>query len=124
MKYVAIRKEENGSLYMDKHFFGRFADKDLAIYGYTKVEAPEDCEIIDFNDDLTFSYDKYNARKQQERSIMYEGLVVSKIRQRYSLDQELALLRQRDSKYTEFNDYNEYVEKCKAEAKKEVSHGI
>ena len=122
--YIAIRKEEDGSLYIDKRFFDRYTDNDLKRYNYTKVEAPEDCEVVDFNDNLTFSYDKYNARKEQERSKMYEDLVVSKIRQKYSLDQELALLRQRDSKYTEFNEYNEYVEKCKVEAKKEVSYGI
>ena len=63
MKHIAIRKELDGSLYMDKNFFGRFAEADLGTYGYTKVEAPEDCEVSDFNDDLTFSLEKYNDRK-------------------------------------------------------------
>ena len=47
----------------------------------------------------------------------YEDAVVKMIRQRYSLDQELAILRQRDSKPQEFYEYNNYVELCKAEAK-------
>ena len=66
MKYVAIRKEKNDLLYMDKNFFDRFAEEDLETYGYTKVEAPEDCEVSDFNDDLTFSEEKYNQRKEQK----------------------------------------------------------
>ena len=50
----------------------------------------------------------------------YEELVVEKIRAKYSLNQELAILRQRDSKIEEFNEYNTYVEACKAEAKAEL----
>lgn len=66
MKNIVIKKEKNGSLYMDKNFFDRFTEEDLETYGYTKVEAPEDCEVSDFNDDLTFSEEKYNQRKEQE----------------------------------------------------------
>lgn len=63
MKYIAIRKEPNGSLYMDKNFFSRFTDADLPSYKFTKVQAPEDCITSDFNEDLTFSEEKYNHRK-------------------------------------------------------------
>ena len=66
MKIIAIRKEKDDSLYMDKNFFDRFTEEDLETYGYTKVEAPEDCEVSDFNDDLTFSEEKYNQRKEQK----------------------------------------------------------
>ena len=55
--------------------------------------------------------------------MVYERLIVSKIRERYSLDQELAILRQRDTKPEEFAEYNTYVEQCKLEAKQEVSNG-
>jgi hypothetical protein len=48
-------------------------------------------------------------------SIPYEQRVVSRIRERYSVDDELAILRQRDSKPEEFAEYNAYVEKVKAE---------
>lgn len=51
---------------------------------------------------------------------VYESLIIRKIRNRYSVNQELAILRQRDSKPTEFAAYNEYVEQCKAEAKAEM----
>lgn len=48
---------------------------------------------------------------------IYGSLVEKKIRLRYSLSSELAILRQRDSKPEEFAAYNEYVEQCKAEVK-------
>lgn len=40
------------------------------------------------------------------------------IRQRYSVSDELAILRQRDAKPEEFAEYNAYAEWCKAEADK------
>lgn len=52
----------------------------------------------------------------------YEERVVMRIRERYSVDDELALLRQRDTKPEEFAEYNAYVEQVKLEekAKEEV----
>ena len=50
-------------------------------------------------------------------SLTYEQRIVSRIRQKYSVDDELAILRQRDSKPEEFSAYNEFVEKIKAEEK-------
>lgn len=50
----------------------------------------------------------------------YEERVVEKIRARYTVDDELALLRQRDVKPDEFAEYNAYCEACKAEAKAET----
>ena len=50
----------------------------------------------------------------------YENLVVRKIRAKYSVNEELAILRQRDSKPAEFEEYNAYVEACKAEVKAEL----
>ena len=51
----------------------------------------------------------------------YEELVVMKIRERYTIDDELAILRQRDTKQDEFAEYNEYCEQCKAEAREETN---
>ena len=48
-------------------------------------------------------------------NIPYEQRVVARIRERYSVDDELAILRQRDSKPDEFNTYNEFVERIKVE---------
>lgn len=47
----------------------------------------------------------------------YEEQVVSLIRGRYTVDEELAILRQRDTKPDEFREYYEYAEGCKAQVK-------
>lgn len=47
----------------------------------------------------------------------YEELVEQYIRERYSLSQELAIQRQRDTKVEEFNEYFTYCEECKLKAK-------
>lgn len=50
----------------------------------------------------------------------YEQRVEQLLRERYSLNAELAILRQRDAKPTEFAAYNEYAEQCKEAAKQEL----
>lgn len=47
--------------------------------------------------------------------IPYEQRVVNRIRERYSVDDEIALLRQRVLKSDEFEVYNEFVERIKEE---------
>lgn len=85
--FIAIRKETNGFKYIDKTICSRtqevmseqgvvyieplFTDEQLSKppYYYTKVEIDDkysDCIGADFNEDLTFNVDKYNARKQRE----------------------------------------------------------
>ena len=87
---IAIRKEPNGSLYMDKEIYSRtqevqdengnitiqplFSDETLSQppYNYTKVEIDDkysDCQSCDFNEDLTFNSTKYNSRKEREKNI-------------------------------------------------------
>ena len=51
---------------------------------------------------------------------LYEDMIERKIRQKYSVNKELAILRQRDKKPKEFKAYDEYVERCKAEVKAEM----
>lgn len=82
---VCIRKESNGSIYIDREILDRkvlvqdkkgnvasapmFSKEQLAEppYNYSFVNVPyEDCVGADFNKDLTFSEMKYNARKTQE----------------------------------------------------------
>lgn len=136
--FIAIRKEPNGSLYMDKDIFSRthevqdengnitiqplFSDETLSQppYNYTKVEVDNkysDCQASDFDEDLTFNLEKYNARKQAIDNEEYENKIVALIRKKYNVNQELAILRQRDTKPEEFAEYNEYVEQCKSEVK-------
>ena len=47
----------------------------------------------------------------------YEDKVDSLIRGRYSLSEELGILRQKDTKKAEYDAYFAYCEQCKAEAK-------
>ena len=136
--FIAIRKEPSGSLYMDKEICKRthevkdengnitiqplFTDETLSKppYNYTKVEIDDkyaDCLISDFNQDLSFSIDKYKSRKEVEAKIEYENKIVSLIRKKYNINQELAILRQRDTKPEEFAEYHKYVEQCKAQVK-------
>lgn len=63
---------------------------------------------------------KNKEADQKSFDDLYESLVIRKIRARYTLNQELAILRQRDSKPEEFEAYNAFVELCKAETKKEL----
>lgn len=50
----------------------------------------------------------------------YKWRVVELIRQRYDADDEMALLRQRETKAEEFAAYNTYCEDCKAQAYQEI----
>ena len=56
--------------------------------------------------------------KNELLKIPYEQRVVDRIRQVYSVDDELAILRQRDTKPDEFIAYHDFVEQIKAEEKK------
>ena len=51
----------------------------------------------------------------------YKSRVVALIRARYSLDAELAILRQRDTKPSEFAAYNAFAEQCKAQAREQLA---
>ena len=56
------------------------------------------------------------AERQKDTPIVsYEERVVNRIRAVYSIDDELAILRQRDTKPEEFAEYNAFVEQIKAE---------
>ena len=47
----------------------------------------------------------------------YEQKVVQLIRKKYSINDELAILRQKDTKPEEFAEYNAYCEECKTKVK-------
>lgn len=105
-------------------FISLYGEEKAKEQGYIIVDVGEryDTAREDF-DGFIFNIDKYNARKEKAKYIQYEFIVIGKIRKRYTIDQELAILRQRDVKPTEFAEYNAYVEQCKLEAKQEVSNG-
>lgn len=47
----------------------------------------------------------------------YKDRIINRIRERYSVDDEIAIIRQRDTKPLEFEEYNVFVEQVKAEEK-------
>ena len=67
--------------------------------------------------------DAYDEYEDIQVIIPYtkEQLIISKIRERYTIDQELAILRQRDTKPEEFAEYDAYVEQCKLKAKEKIN---
>lgn len=81
----------------------------LVIDGVTYVP-PTDEEL----ESVGYTIEEYEP---QVSEATYEERVVQAIRLRYSVDDELAILRQRDTKPEEFEVYNAYCEACKAEAK-------
>lgn len=62
-------------------------------------------------------------KKNNEVETAYSSLVVKLVRQKYSQDEENAILRKKlaniDTK-NEFVTYNAYVEECKVKAKQEL----
>ena len=67
--------------------------------------------------------DKTAELERIKTTIEYPQLVENKIRKKYSVSAELAILRQRNSKPEEFAEYNAFCELCKSEAKKELNIG-
>lgn len=86
---IAIKITKSGNIYIDKQIYSKtvevedeqgnittrplFSDEVLSKppYNYTKVEIADiysDCIGADFNEDLTFSIEKYNVRKQKENA--------------------------------------------------------
>ena len=58
--------------------------------------------------------------KEDLKAIRYKHLVVSGIRKKYSIDDEISILRQKETKPEEYAAWNEYVEQVKEEVRKIV----
>ena len=64
---------------------------------------------------------KAQAEREYWESIPYGEAVDNKIRERYSISQEFAILRQRDEKPDEYAAYFAYCEECKSFVKEKKS---
>lgn len=53
--------------------------------------------------------------------ISYEELIIRLVRSEYSIDEEFAILRQRETKAEEFQTYYDFVEQCKTVAREFVA---
>lgn len=64
--------------------------------------------------------EKKLAELNGTKTALYGQEVNRLIRERYTIAEELAILRQRDEKPEEFAAYNTFAEECKARAKLEI----
>lgn len=60
----------------------------------------------------------------EEKQAQYERRVDELIRSKYTLSQELAIIRQQATKSEEYQAYFDYCEECKAKAKAEVYNEV
>lgn len=128
---VALRNNELFINYAD-----RFSDDEITgePYNYQVAILPDDIDIaeITYTDfDIVdgkyiFNESRYNARiieeKEMVKNLEYKTTIDKLIRQRYSVSDEIAILRQRASKSDEYAEYNAYCEECKAQAKSELAN--
>lgn len=69
---------------------------------------------------LADDWREYIAPEPTPYQPTYEERVVELIRQRYTIDDELRNIRMRDTDPDTFNEYYQYVEECKLQAKEEL----
>lgn len=67
---------------------------------------------------LADGWQEYIAPKVEPYKPTYEERVEQLIREKYSINQEFAIQRQRETKPDEFEEYFTYCEECKTIAKK------
>lgn len=87
------------------HILHRIGTDDYTDNRRATVSDPDQWEEIPVADIPPYAKEEYKAK------------IVSLVREKYDLDDECAILRQRDTKPGEFAEYNAYVEQCKAAAK-------
>lgn len=80
-------------------------EKRILVYDFVENKELFEQNIIDISDEKKYSH-----------------LVEKLIRKRYSVSDELAILRQRDTKVEEFEVYNTYTEECKQKAKEIIEN--
>lgn len=99
LKQTRVRKLLNASAIAD--FERMFGNK------YETLETNEDGSI--------------RVRFTLYSSISYEELIIRLVRSEYSIDEEFAILRQRETKAEEFQTYYDFVEQCKTAAREFVA---
>lgn len=101
----------------------------LGPMGYKPVEYTERPEVstpgnelrevyADNGDRITVTWEESTPEPVPE--LTYEQQVVALIREKYTSDDETALLRQRDTKPEEFEEYFAYCEECKKTVKQKL----
>lgn len=127
---VALR---NNELFIN--YDKRFSDDVITAepYNYQITNVPDginlsDIAYSDFDNiegKYIFNISKFNLRKQAEKEkeiiINYKTQIDELIREKYSINDEIAILRQRDTKTNEFNEYFEFVENIKQRVRMSLS---
>lgn len=101
----------------------------LGPMGYKPVEYAERPEVTapgnelrevytDTGDRITVTWEEYTPEPAPEPS--YEEQVEALIAERYTVKNEIALLRQQNRKPEEFKAYDDYCEACKANVKQKL----
>ena len=103
--YKVIAEYENGGKDMEK------IEESPAVAAKEAYDEYEDIAVY-----IPYTEEELEKQKQQK----YENRVVELLRKKYSINQELAILRQRDNKQEEYAAYNAYAEECKSTAKAEI----
>lgn len=128
---IAIR---NNEIFID--YAERFSDDEITAepYIYQIAILPDEIDIAEImytdfdivDDKYMFNESRYKARitaeKEAVKNFEYKTTIDKLIRQRYSINDEIAILRQRDSKPEEYAEYNAYCEQCKTQAKSELAN--
>lgn len=97
-------KFENHTIYSDSGFVKRKSDNLIA----------KKIATIRYNSD---DYEEVDTIPNIVNEEEYKSKVEQLIRQRYSISDELGLIRQKDIKREEYEEYYTFVEMCKKEAK-------
>ena len=66
---------------------------------------------------IEMTQEEIEALKNDVPPVPYKDRVIDRIRAKYSVDDELAILRQKDTKFEEWIEYNTFVENVKLEEK-------
>ena len=119
--YIDIKNEKIIGIYADNEREGLI---DVGIIP-SPEEIPGKIPVMYYrNGAIVYEYEPIPEIPIEEEhpipKMTYEEQVVAKIRERYSVDDELAILRQRDTKPEEFEAYNAYAEQCKKEIKESI----
>lgn len=130
---IAVRKRDNVVVQKGNNIASDVVS--TRYIAFAEVNSPDDIilELTKYVDGQLIQpteaeKEAYNAARQTELNTIleatkqqrYEDRVSTLLRQKYSLNQELAILRQRDTKPEEYAEYNAYAEQCKATAKAEI----
>ena len=117
--YIAIKNEKIIGIYADNEREGLI---DVGIIP-SPEEIPGKIPVMYYrNGAIVYEYEEApeatdNGTETSPVPMDYGETVNGLIRRKYTLSEELAILRQRDTKAEEFEAYNAYAESCKEEAR-------